>query len=101
MSSRFSYLLEAFAVEWGCTVLVQGAISIHVDLRVMMCYCLVSIAGERKKETTFVMLIERRLQKRWPKFIGESESVSLWVKGAEQNRKEGEYSKEKVDTVKL
>ncbi len=45
-------------------MLVQGAISIHVDLRVMMCYCLVSIAGERKKETTFVMLIERRLQKR-------------------------------------
>lgn len=50
MSSRFSYLLEAFAVERGCTVSGQGMISIHADLWVMMCSCSVT-AGERKDET--------------------------------------------------
>lgn len=51
MSSRFSYLLEAFAVERGCAVSVQGVISIHADLWVMMCSCSIAIAGERKEET--------------------------------------------------
>lgn len=46
MPSRFSYLLEAFAVS------VQGTlISIHADLWVMMCSCSIVIVGGKIEET--------------------------------------------------